>query len=65
MRSIDNELPEVESVLQNSTLHAAGATAAIDNACELIVRGSQPLKHNKYKIPLVSGLLREALQQKY
>jgi xanthine dehydrogenase YagS FAD-binding subunit len=50
-------VPEVEAFLQNKKLE----DSILDQSVEIIGAGAQPLQHNRYKIALVGGLLKEAL----
>jgi xanthine dehydrogenase YagS FAD-binding subunit len=52
-------MPQVEEVLQNSELD----NATIMKACDLLGADARPLAHNGYKIPLIKGLLQEALRK--
>ena len=48
---------DIESVLLNARLDGKN----IDRAVELAGEGAQPLRHNGYKVPLIKGILKEAL----
>ncbi|MGP8079224.1 MAG: FAD binding domain-containing protein [Dehalococcoidales bacterium] len=50
-------LPESEEILRNQKIKREAITAA----AEVAVAGAQPLNGNHYKIPLVKGILTEAL----
>lgn len=51
-------VPDAEAALQGGRLDEA----AIERAAEQSVAGAKPLAHNGYKVPLVKGLVREALR---
>jgi len=50
-------VPDAEAAIRGQRLD----DDAIGRAADLAVAGAQPLSHNGYKIPLVKGLVREAL----
>jgi xanthine dehydrogenase YagS FAD-binding subunit len=50
-------LPKSEEILHNQKI----SRALITEAAEMAVEGAQPLNANRYKIPLVKGIMTEAL----